>query len=292
MKFFSKTFQDYSEQNTWHLNCFRVVFCLFLIIPVLRLQIPIGIYRPIPTLEWTHVFIRTTEAFFLLKVTTAFLLLLAGLGIWTRFCLWVSTAFLFFLVSNAYSFLYDPVTGYMPNEFNLPWIVLLILALAPGVSHLKLRSISKLSIGVLDSAPRWPITLIVWTLGTTYLAAFFSKVRWGGWSFGDGEILQGYLLEFGLFRGNELALWLSSQASLVAFLASMTLFFELTAIVGFSLARLRLFYILMGLVFHGFIFLLFGIDFFTKYLPVYFICVNWSWLRSYITKTHAPERNI
>ena len=283
MNFLSKHFFQKSTDSALQLNFFRIMFCLTLMLPVILLRLPIGIFQPMPSLKWIGIVVNAPEPFFHLKISILMCLLFAAAGIWCRLFLMAGAFLIFLLVSNAYSFVYDPVSGYMPNDFNLPWETLLILSVSPGVTQMKIKIRNNLKFE-LTPTYSWPIHSVCLLIGVSYFAAFFSKMIIGSWSWFDGEILRGYLLEFGLFRSNASAIWLADQKVLTDLATLSVLLFESLALIGFLIPKTRLIFGIVGITFHILNYQFFGIDFLSKYLPVYLILVDWATFFDFIKK--------
>lgn len=286
---FNRIFSRPTAHEILNFNIFRSIFCFYLVFPVLNMNQPLGIFRPITLVEISGIVVQSPEQFFLLKWLLIFCLFLTAIGYRARLFLGLS-AFLFLVhFANAYSFLYDPVIKYMPQEANICFLTLLILFLSPFSSEYKARQFIGLS-ETEPSSPKffWPKHLIIFSLGWIYFSAFIAKITRGNWSPLNGDLLQMYLREFGLFRGNAAPMWLASQPELCHLGAVFTLIFEATALFAFFIRPARNVFIALALVFHVLIFIFFGIDFLTKIFPVFFIFVDWprlfSWAARYFKK--------
>lgn len=267
-----------SARELLNFNIFRFIFCFYSALMLIPANQPLGIFTPITFVRISGVVVRSPESFFILKWLLVLCLVLAGVGYRTRLFLALGTFFYSVHFANLYSFLYVPFLKYMPSEANISLLTLLILLLSPVSCEYKFSQFTGLSAAAPPHEPQffWPKQLIIFSLGWVYFSSFVAKVAAGHWSLFDGEILQMYLREFGLFRGSQHALWLSSQAQLCHIAAVLTLVFEATVLFGFFIKPVRNLFISLALGFHVVVFIFFGIDFLTKFLPVFFVFVDWT----------------
>jgi hypothetical protein len=97
---------------------------------------------------------------------------------------------------------------------------------------------------------RWPLLLSGWLLALVYLDAALSKLGKGGLYWMNGYTLQYKLANSGVELGNNLAVWLSQQHTLVWLLSWMTILLEGTFFLVLIFPVLALLYIPMGVFFH------------------------------------------
>lgn len=263
------------------------MFFMGLMIPISFLEKPRGFYYPFSILEHFNIVINTQGQIMCLKFFLLIFLFFSAIGFLTRFSIFVSAIALLTLVTALYSHMYNPWNLYMPSNYNLIFYVILILLFSPGVSRLSFDSYLFKSSSSIQSASEtsiqyWPRYLIIATLGLVYLAAFVAKIYSGAWTFLNAENLQIYFVEFGLFRQSQLLLWLSQQNTLMYLASISILLFEMLALVFFFTKKIRWVFIIYGIIFHLFTYVLFGIDYISTYAWVYLIFFD---LEKFLKKT-------
>jgi hypothetical protein len=97
---------------------------------------------------------------------------------------------------------------------------------------------------------RWPLLLSGWLLALMYLDAALSKLGNGGFTWMNGYTLQYKIANSGVELGNNLAVWLSQQHTIVWLLSLMTIWLEGTFFLVLIFPVLALVYIPMGVMFH------------------------------------------
>lgn len=211
--------------------------------------------------------------------------------------------------------------GYSAHASALPALVLLLVAFAPGAtsyscdrliaawfSHKKARGSSE---AAHRPGPRafsvWPIRAMLVTMSLFYFSAGYSKLKYSGLAWADGQTLAFYLgggsvrgsgqvqrffsersLSESRFRDQvgivdyayvgrptALSLWLSRQIGLVQLLSWFSLLWELLFPLALLGPRVRAVFLLTGAAFHLGIALTLRINF-TSYLVCYAAFINWS----------------
>lgn len=274
----NKFFQSYQHGEKF-ISIFRFIFFLGLMVSVYNLEKPRGFYYPFGILDYFNIVINTQGQILCLKFFLLIFLFFSAVGFLTRFSILISTLSLLTLITAIYSHLYNPINQYMPSNYNLIFYVMLILMFSPGISILSLdnyifKSSNSVTSPIQAQTSAWPRYFIISLLGLVYLAAFFAKIRSGAWTFLNGQNLQIYFAEFGMFRQSHTLLWLSQQNGLMHLASASILFFELFAIVGFFTKKLRWAFVIYGVLFHAFTYLLFGIDYVSTYFWIYFVFID------------------
>jgi hypothetical protein len=207
--------------------------------------------------------------------------------------------------------------GLFDHATSVPDLVLLTLALSPGVSTFSLDFLVRRLRGARETpwprVPVWPMRLVLLLLALNYGAAGLSKIRFGSnWSSGDtlafylsphdrspsfsasGRVPEqdkwrdGFGLESFVFSSapeeNALARSIGDSKPLSRFLSIGSWIFELTFPVVLIWPRTMFLYFLGGAAFHLGVFLTFGLNFFL-YMFTYALYIDWkrvwlSWLSS------------
>ncbi len=231
---------------------------------------------------------------------------LATLGIFTRISLG------FFTIGYWYLAAVDSAWGWHDHGPSLVAQVLLVLCIAPGVSALSIDRFflnrsstlrNRLGIGLVGK--RWGFQMIFVLLSLFYFTSGFSKLRYGGVQWMNGETLSFYLsgksvsnriqqygssasvtpdekwrdgvgLDHYLYgaRPSLLAKQIADSKILCAILAIGTIFFEMFFILILLGGPLRDLLLICGAVFHASIYFLMGISFF-PWILIELCLVNW-----------------
>lgn len=208
-----------------------------------------------------------------LAVIVAVSLTVAAAGYCTRVALWIATLsfFLFF----------KPIIDTLTlHHAQLPFFILLTLALAPGATALNWRQILRLQpLDSRDHRPiaQWPLTLPLVLLGISYFGASFWKIVDGGIGQFSGDVLRYHLAFYGLIRDADIPLLLAGLPLWVLGIASSgVILFQTTFLLALAFPRLRRYYVVTGIAFHTGIMLVFHIATFPLfYASAYFALLRW-----------------
>lgn len=127
---------------------------------------------------------------------------------------------------------------------------------------------------------RWPVMLVQWLFGITYLSAAINKILLDGEGlFGtvwmNGYTLQSYFLADGTVRGSDLGIWLGHQHLLSVIFSWVAVIFEGTFFLTLLFPKLIWFFVPAAAMFHIGIFAAQRADFF-QYLALYAVFFPWT----------------
>lgn len=284
------------------LNLFRVIYCSLLVTierlvhdAQLREFSTFPYFHPIPLFEAFGIERISPSAFLVCKMLLFAFLLLATLGIFTRWALALSTVGFFFVHGQLLSLTKMPASDYVFHSQNLVVFVLLILTFDSNIhrksfiSNIFLKAEKLKSVRISGHS----LKLVILSLGIVYFGSSFRRIVHSGLEWMDGETLQSYLIHAYFSEGIDIALSLSQYPLVCQLLSIVVICFELSFIVFSLFSRLYIFLLLAGLTFHFAIFYIMKIDFlnfhgyaFAAFLFYWPLCLGdrWSTLASKLRK--------
>lgn len=249
--------------------------------------------------------------------------LCALIGIFTR------PALLLFGISTIYISDILSSRGFFDHEASLATQVILVLALAPGSTSFSLWNVIKWFFTKMKykkalffealigpPVPVWGVKLIIIILACTYVTAGFSKIRYGGLKWLDGQTLTHYLDGsaspytsgdkpmyisppnvpekakwkdgFGVYSysyGNrqksdfwrELGYSIASNKYLICAVSALTVIFELSGFILLLGGWPRILYLLGAILMHKSIGALMNLPF-INYQIICFFLIDWKWI--------------
>lgn len=191
--------------------------------------------------EYLHLPVVNASAYKVLTLTLVATLILSALGVLGRLPLIISLLLFGYVVGTVVGCDRGVENVYTAWNHAIVWQNLLILTVAPGVTHWNLLSWFGRSMKP-SVEPRWPVELLKFNLVFAYFAGGLAKLRSGlGW-------MNGYTLQYHLFdRHLSLDLPLASQFASswwFCFFASVVMVaLELTCLIIFFVPRLTALYV-------------------------------------------------
>lgn len=253
---------------------FRILFCATVLIGhIIFLPFHLSLYRASVGSD--------VELFFVSALTNneflagAFLAVLLAVALFCASAGWRPRASLL-LATVTFFLFYKPVMDTLTlHHAQLPFFVLLILSVSPGIEALSVQRKSRKQKAYVDS---WPVQLPLVLLGLSYFATAFWKIVEGGIAQFNGDVLQYYLAFYGLSAGIELSVFLAGIPPwILAVLGTYVVFFQLTFLLMFVFPRAKPLYVLSGICFHFAILALFHIATFPLfYTSVYFAAFSFA----------------
>ena len=274
------------------LSVFRFLFFIGLIFPVYYSILPKGQFYSFGIFQWLNIRYINPEQFICIKYFVIISAFFSAIGLFTRLFIFLTAVSLFLFVGAIYGYLYSPLNNYLPSDFNLTFLVTMILLFTRNIDHLTIFNFYKKDkVASNDSEFINTRIFIIMAMGLVYLMAFIAKAKADLWWINGAENLKLYFFEFGMFRQSSALVGLSKQDFLMKAAWICLMFFEAFAILGFFIKRFRWAFIIFGIIFHWMTYQLLSIDYISKYIWIYLIFIDWDKLVSGLVKIRTKVFN-
>jgi hypothetical protein len=174
---------------------------------------------------------------------------LALIGLFTRFSVFVFALGTWIFIAHAYSY------GDRHHTQALFCIFLMLLAFAPSGDRLSVDALLRRRRPGAPTEPRrvdtamWPLKLAHVLLAMTYFSTGFTKLVWGGFRWMNGYTLQSYTFTDAMNRDMPVGIWLAQQHELAIVLSVFTVLFETFFFLSLFFPRTAPFFFLGGIFF-------------------------------------------
>jgi len=149
------------------------------------------------------------------------------------------------------------------HKTNLIIFILFTLSLSPGIGKTSLVS-----------SVKWPICLIQFLLGMTFLSAAISKIRGGAFEWANGENIQSYVYRRFLLTDNSISESIAQYPELLSAFGFIILLFQLSFVIGIFVPRLRPWYLFFVLSFNIISFVILEVNFFRYFVLTYLVFIK------------------
>jgi hypothetical protein len=275
-----QTYLRYEHSGT--INLLRFLFCFATAVtvagygPEYDFFFQNAQYDPIPFFRTLAEPPMSLATFRVLRWTLVGMLTIASLGLLTRPLL-VASAIAFVAYEGTNLGFTKPLdSDYAYHMTNLAPFFMLIMAIAPGIDrHTIVTTLRGRNEPTL--LPEWPRKAMIGMIAFAYFGAGYCRVM-ESWLWADGYTLQYYLLDKAIRWDLAIGFWLAQHWFACVVFSVMTMLLELGYPIVLVFSRLKIPFIIGGLMMHVGILITMNINFLFFFGYNYFAFLEWPWL--------------